>query len=282
MAKRSQSRPKLPKDFRKRYRVPDFGKGFKLRDIDPGDKSLFPDRLSAETALAEDAARIDALQDVMWAQGKYALLAIFQAIDAGGKDGTIRKVFGPTDPLGVVTTSFKKPSEQELAQDYLWRVHQRVPAKGMIGLFNRSHYEDVLVVRVHELVPADKLEQRYDQINAFEKHLAENDVTILKFFLHISKDKQRERLQDRINDPTKRWKFNPGDLNERKLWKQYMQAYELAVTRCSTPPAPWYVIPADRNWYRNAVVARIVRSTLEDMDLKYPPAPKGIEKVIVE
>jgi PPK2 family polyphosphate:nucleotide phosphotransferase len=210
------------------------------------------------------------------------LLAMFQAMDAGGKDGTIRKVFGPIDPLGVITTSFKKPTERELAQDYLWRVHQVVPAKGMIGLFNRSHYEDVLVVRVHELAPAKKIEQRYDQINAFEQHLAENGVIILKFFLHISQDKQKERLQDRINDPTKRWKFNPADLNERKLWKQYMQAYELALTRCSTPWAPWYVIPADRNWYRNALVARIVRLTLEEMDLRYPPAMKGIEKIIVE
>jgi polyphosphate kinase 2 (PPK2 family) len=151
----------------------------------------------------------------------------------------------------------------------------------MIGLFNRSHYEDVLVVRVHELVPMEKIEKRYDQINAFEKHLAENDVTILKFFLNISKEEQKERLQERINNPTKRWKFNAADLNERKLWKQYMHAYELALTRCSTPWAPWYVIPADRNWYRNAMVARIVRLTLEEMNLKYPPAPKGIEKLVV-
>ena len=282
MAKASGGHRKPLRDFRKRCRVPDFGKGFRLKDIDPGEKSFFADRPSAETQMAADVARIDALQDVMWAQGKYALLAIFQAMDAGGKDGTIRKVFGPTDPLGVITTSFKKPTEREMAQDYLWRVHQVVPAKGMIGLFNRSHYEDVLVVRVHQLVPLKQIEQRYDQINAFEKHLADNGVTILKFFLHISKDKQKERLQDRINDPTKRWKYNPADLNERKLWKQYTEAYQLALSRCSTPWAPWYVIPADRNWYRNAVVARIVRSTLEDMDLKYPPAPKGIEKIIVE
>jgi PPK2 family polyphosphate:nucleotide phosphotransferase len=282
MAKGGGSRQKPPTDFRKRCRVPAFGKGFKLKDIDPGEKAAFADRPSAEAQMAADVARIDALQDVMWAQGKHALLAVFQAMDAGGKDGTIRKVLGPIDPLGVITTSFKKPTERELAQDYLWRVHQVVPAKGMIGLFNRSHYEDVLVVRVHELVPLKQIEQRYDQINAFEKHLAENGVTILKFFLHISKDKQKERLQDRINDPTKRWKYNPADLNERKLWKQYMEAYQLALSRCSTPWAPWYVIPADRNWYRNAVVARIVRLTLEDMNLKYPPAPKGIEKIVVE
>src|SRR5262245_38483315 len=282
MARGKGGRRKLPEDFRRRCRVPNFGKGFKLKDADPDEKSAFTDRESAEAAMAEDVARIDELQDIMWAQGKQALLAIFQAMDAGGKDGTIRKVFGPIDPLGVTTTSFKKPSERELSQDYLWRVHQVVPAKGTIGLFNRSHYEDVLIVRVHALAPADRIEQRYDQINAFEKHLAENGATILKFFLHISKDKQKERLQDRINDSTKRWKFNPADLNERKLWKQYMEAYELALTRCSTPWAPWYVIPANRNWYRNAIVARIVRSTLEEMDLKYPPALKGIEKTIVE
>lgn len=273
---------KLPADFRKQYRVPDFGKGFRLKDVDPGEKTAFPDRLNAETEMAADIARIDALQDVLWAQGKQALLVVFQAMDAGGKDGTMRKVFGPVDPLGIVATSFKKPSDRELGQDYLWRVHRVVPPKGMIGLFNRSHYEDVLVVRVHELAPREKVEQRYDQINAFEKHLAENGVTILKFFLHISKDEQKERLQERINNPTKRWKFNAGDLAERKLWKPYMAAYELALRRCSTPWAPWYVIPADRNWYRNALVARIVRVTLEEMDLKYPPAPKGIEKLVVE
>ena len=268
--------------MRNHCRVPDYGKGFKLKDADPGEKTAFPDRANAEAEMAADIARIEELHDVHWAQGRHAFLAVFQAMDAGGKDGTIGKVFGSLDPLGVITTSFKKPSERELAQDYLWRIHQEVPPRGMIGLFNRSHYEDVLVVRVHALAPPDKIEQRYEQINAFEKHMTENGVTILKFFLHISKDEQKERLQERINDPTKRWKFNPADLNERKLWKQYMTAYELAVTRCSTPWAPWYVIPADRNWYRNALVARIVRTTLEEMDLRYPPAPKGIEKIVVE
>lgn len=281
MAKRGDDRAKHPKDFRKRYRVPDFGKGFRLSDVDPGEKTAFADRLNAETDMAADIARIDALQDILWAQGRHALLAVFQAMDAGGKDGTMRKVFGPVDPLGIVATSFKKPSDRELAQDYLWRIHQVVPPKGMIGLFNRSHYEDVLVVRVHGLAPPESIERRYDQINAFERHLADNGVTVLKFFLHISKDEQKERLQERINNPTKRWKFNPGDLNERKLWKPYMEAYEAALRRCSTPWAPWYVIPADRNWYRNALVARIVRVTLEEMDLKYPPAPKGIEKIVV-
>jgi PPK2 family polyphosphate:nucleotide phosphotransferase len=281
MAKTAGNSAKLPKDLRKHCRVPDYGKGFKLKDIDPGEKRVFTDREKTEAGMAADIARIDELQDVLWAQGRHAVMAVFQAMDAGGKDGTIRRVFGPVDPLGVTATSFKKPSDRELAQDYLWRVHQAVPPRGMIGLFNRSHYEDVLVVRVHALAPLEKIEQRYGQINAFEKHLSENGVTILKFFLHISKDEQKERMQDRINDPTKRWKFNPADLNERKLWKQYMSAYELALTRCSTPWAPWYVIPADHNWYRNALVARIVRTSLEELKPKYPPAPKGIEKLVV-
>jgi PPK2 family polyphosphate:nucleotide phosphotransferase len=281
MGKKAKAAAKPPNDLRKHCRVADYGKGFKLRDRDPGEKKVFADRAKAEAEMAADIARIDELQDVLWAQGKHAVMAVFQAMDAGGKDGTIRRVFGPVDPLGVMATSFKKPSDRELSQDYLWRVHQAVPPRGMIGLFNRSHYEDVLVVRVHGLAPPEKIEQRYDQINAFEKHLSENGVTILKFFLNISNEEQKERLQDRINDPTKRWKFNPADLNERKLWKQYQQAYELALTRCSTPWAPWYVIPADRNWYRNALVARIVRTTLEELNPKYPPAPKGIEKLVV-
>jgi PPK2 family polyphosphate:nucleotide phosphotransferase len=281
MGKKAKTSAKRPKDLRRHCRVPDYGKGFKLRDRDPGEKKAFSDRAKTEAEMAADIARIDELQDILWAQGRHAVMAVFQAMDAGGKDGTMKRVFGPVDPLGLMATSFKKPTDKELAQDYLWRVHQAVPPRGMIGLFNRSHYEDVLIVRVHALAPPEKIEQRYDQINAFEKHLAENNVTILKFFLNISKEEQKERLQDRINDPTKRWKFNPADLNERKLWKQYMSAYELALTRCSTPWAPWYVIPADRNWYRNALVARIVRTTLEELNPKYPPALKGIEKLVV-
>jgi PPK2 family polyphosphate:nucleotide phosphotransferase len=281
MGKKAKGSAKQPKDLRRHCRVPDYGKGFKLRDRDPGEKKAFTDRAKTEAEMAADIARIDELQDVLWAQARHAVMVVFQAMDAGGKDGTMKRVFGPVDPLGLMATSFKKPTDKELAQDYLWRVHQAVPPRGMIGLFNRSHYEDVLIVRVHALAPPEKIEQRYDQINAFEKHLAENNVTILKFFLNISKEEQKERLQDRINDPTKRWKFNPADLNERKLWKQYMSAYELALTRCSTPWAPWYVIPADRNWYRNALVARIVRASLEELNPKYPPAPKGIEKLVV-
>ena len=263
------------------FRVPAGGKGFRLKDVDPASKNGLPDRAAAEAEMAADAQRIDALQDIMYAQGRHALLCVFQAMDCGGKDGTVRKVFKEVGPIGIVATAFGKPSERELAQDYLWRVHRAVPPRGIIGIFNRSHYEDVLVVRVHGLAPAAAIEQRYDQINAFEKHLSENGVTILKFFLHISKEEQKERLQERIDDPKKRWKFNPGDIEERALWPRYMEAYEIALTRCSTPWAPWYVIPADRNWYRNAVVARIVRTTLEGLGLSYPKPKLDFSKIVI-
>ncbi len=264
------------------FRVPPGGKGFRLKDLDPAGKDVLLDRAAAEAELQADALRIDELQDAMYAQQRHALLCVFQAMDCGGKDGTIRKVFGPVDPLGVVATSFKKPSERELAQDYLWRVHQAVPAKGLIGVFNRSHYEDVLVVRVHGLAPAAAIDRRYDQINAFERHLTENGVTILKFFLHISKAEQKKRLQERLDDPKKRWKFNPADLAARARWSQYMAAYETALARCSTRWAPWYAIPADRNWYRNAVVARIVRRTLEGLDPTFPQPSEDLSKIVIE
>src|SRR6185312_117822 len=265
-----------------RFRVPAGGKGFRLKDVDPGGKRGLPDRDRAEAEMADDVARIDVLQEIMFAQGKHALLCVFQALDCGGKDGTIRKVFGAVDPIGIVSTSFKAPSAVELTHDYLWRVHNAVPPRGYLGIFNRSHYEDVLIVRVHGLAPAAAIEQRYEQINAFEKQLSENGITVLKFYLHISKDEQKERLQERLDDPKKRWKFNPGDLEERAWWDHYMEAYEIVLRRCSTPWAPWYVIPANRNWYRNAVIARILCRTLEGMDLKYPKPTGDFSKIVVE
>ncbi len=263
----------------KRYRLPTNGKNISLGDFDTRDKSCFPDRDEAEVSAAADIAKIDALQDILYAEGKHALLIVLQATDTGGKDSTIRKIFGPVDPLGIRATSFKAPSSLELSHDYLWRVHQAVPPKGTIGIFNRSHYEDVLIVKVRELAPKETIDLRYDQINAFERHLAENDVTILKFYLHISKDEQKERLQARLEDPAKHWKFNPGDLDERALWDDYQNAYEIALSRCSTPKAPWFVIPADRKWYRNAVIARIIRCTLEGLDLRYPEPPAGLDQI---
>ena len=266
----------------KRYRQPTNNKKITLDDIDTRDKSCFPERDEAERSTAVDIARIDELQDTLYAEGKHALLIVLQATDTGGKDSTVRKVFGPIDPLGVRVTSFKAPSSKELSHDYLWRVHQAVPPKGMIGIFNRSHYEDVLIGRVRELAPKKIINQRYDQINAFERHLVENDVTILKFYLHISKKEQKERLQARLDDPTKHWKFNPGDLKERALWDDYREAYQIALSRCSTPEAPWFVIPADRKWYRNAVISRIIRGTLEDLNLQYPKAAPGLDEIEID
>jgi PPK2 family polyphosphate:nucleotide phosphotransferase len=262
-----------------RYRVPTNKKKISLKDVDTRDKTSFPDRDEAEEQTAADVGAIAELQNRLYAEGKHALLIVFQATDTGGKDSTIRKVLGPINPQGVRVTSFKAPTSTELAHDYLWRIHQAVPAKGMIGVFNRSHYEDVLIVRVHGLAPKEAIEQRYDQINDFEKHLTENSVTILKFLLHISKEEQKERLQARLDDPSKHWKFNPSDLEERKHWDDYQDAAEIALSRCSTRHAPWHVIPADRKWHRNAVIARIIRRTLEDIDPQYPEIdydPSGI------
>lgn len=231
---------------------------------------LFSEREEAEVSAAADAKAIDKLQEKLWAERKRALLVVLQGIDTSGKDGTVRGVFNQCGPLGVEVTAFGRPSEEELAHDYLWRVHLATPAKGMIGVFNRSHYEDVLVVKVRKLAPPDAIEQRYEQINAFEKQLSENGVTLLKFMLHISKDEQRERLQERLDQPDKNWKFNPADLEDRALWGEYEAAYESMLARCSTPWAPWRVIPADKKWRRNAIIAAVVRKTLEDMAPEYP------------
>lgn len=242
--------------------------GLSKRDCVGAD--LFPDKEAAETALKEDAKAIDILQDRLWADHTRALLVILQGIDTSGKDGTVRGVFNRCGPLGVSVTPFGRPTEEELAHDFLWRVHAAMPKKGMIGVFNRSHYEDVLVGKVRQLAPAAEIERRYGQINAFEKHLAQNGVTILKFMLHISKEEQAERLQARLDDPTKHWKFNAGDLEDRKLWDDFAKAYEIALDRCSTEHAPWRVIPADKKWRRNVIIASVVRATLEAMDPQYP------------
>ena len=231
---------------------------------------IFDDREAAEEATKENAKAIDALQDALWAERKRALLVILQGIDTSGKDGTVRAVFNRCGPLGVQVTPFGKPSDEELAHDFLWRIHMATPKKGVIGVFNRSQYEDVLVVKVRGLAPADVVEQRYEQINAFEKHLTDNGTRVLKFMLNISKDEQKERLQARLDDPTKNWKFNASDLEDRKLWDDYAKAYEVVLDRCSTAHAPWRVVPADRKWQRNAIIAATVRKTLEDMAPAYP------------
>jgi PPK2 family polyphosphate:nucleotide phosphotransferase len=259
--------------FADKYRVePD--KKFDLSKSDPRDTGSFKDKEKAKEQTAEDAIAIDELQNRLYAEGNRALLVIIQGIDGSGKDGTVRAVFNTCGPIGVVMTSYKGPTADELAHDYLWRIHKACPQRGMIGIFNRSHYEDVLVAKVKGFASPEIIEQRYDQINAFEKHLTENGTTVLKFMLHLSKEEQAVRLQERIDDPAKRWKFNPSDLDDRAQWDAYMSAYETALERCSTKHAPWHVIPADRNWVRNAAIARIVRQTMETINPQFPE-PKG-------
>jgi PPK2 family polyphosphate:nucleotide phosphotransferase len=245
-------------------------KSFKLADIDPRDKCGLDDKDKARDKVAEDAIAIDGLQDRLFAEGKRSLLVVLQGMDTSGKDGTVRGVFNTCGPLGVKVTSFKAPTVDELAQDYLWRIHRAVPAKGYIGIFNRSHYEDVLVVKVRGYASAEAIERRYDEINQFEKMLTQNGVVLLKFMLHISSEEQGVRLRERVETPEKRWKFNPRDLEDRALWGEYMQAYETALKRCSTEHAPWHVIPADRKWVRNALIAAIVREKLEQISPQYP------------
>jgi len=253
----------------KKLRVEPDGK-IRLRDLDPRDKSLFGDERETKAATSALAKDIDILQDRLYAEGSRALLVILQGTDTSGKDGTIRNVFNATGPLGVSVHAFGPPSRLELEHDFLWRVHAACPRRGTIGIFNRSHYEDVLIGKVRKLAPEKTIEQRYEQINAFEKMLVETGTTILKFMLHISKDEQKERLQERLDDPAKHWKFNPSDLEDRDHWDEYQDAYEIMLNRCSTEWAPWYVIPADRKWVRNAAIATIVKATLEEMNPQYP------------
>jgi PPK2 family polyphosphate:nucleotide phosphotransferase len=249
------------------------GERIKLEDRDPRDASLFIGEDETKAALPALAKSIDALQDRLYAEGSRALLVILQGTDTSGKDGTIRSVFNATGPLGVSVHAFGPPTKTELAHDYLWRVHAVCPRRGTIGIFNRSHYEDVLIAKVRKFAREDLIEQRYEQINAFERMLVQNGTTILKFMLHISKDEQKERLQERLDNPKKNWKFNAGDLEDRKLWDEYQAAYETMLHRCSTPWAPWHVIPADRKWVRNGAIATVVKATLEEMNPQYPQVP---------
>ena len=258
------------------------GKKFSLAAIDPCAADPFDNKHYAETQLLADAKVIDDLQDRLYAEGTRALLVVLQGMDCSGKDGTIRTVFGEVSPIGVVVTPFKAPSAEERAHDFLWRIHAAAPPKGFIGIFNRSHYEDVLVAKVRKLAAAAEVERRYEEINRFEKHLADNGTRILKFMLHVSKEEQAERLRERVENPKKQWKFNPGDLEDRKLWSEFMAAYETAVNRCSTPHAPWYVIPSNRNWVRNAAIAHIVRTTLEEMDPRYPKPVWDPKSIIIQ
>jgi len=254
------------------------GTAVRLTDAGAAPPRGAPGKADALEQVAALGARIDALQEALYGEGRRALLAVLQGRDTAGKDGAIRKVFGAVDPQGLTVTSFKAPTPQELAHDYLWRIHQAVPARGTVGVFNRSHYEDVLAVRVHRLVPESVWRPRYEQINRFEQLLSENGVTILKFFLHISREEQRERLLARLGDPKKYWRFSPGDLGERDLWDAYTEAYEEALSRTSTAAAPWWIIPADKKYLRDLLVAEVVVETLERLDPKYPGPPEDLDR----
>jgi PPK2 family polyphosphate:nucleotide phosphotransferase len=257
------------------------GKKVRLAEVDPDD-THGRKAADSERLLREGLDRLADLQDRLWAEARRSVLVVLQGMDASGKDGTIKHVMTAFNPLGCIVTSFKVPTPVELAHDFLWRVHARTPAHGEIGVFNRSHYEDVLVVRVHALVPRDVWAARYDQINAFEELLTAAGTTVVKCFLHIDRDEQRKRFQARLDDPTKRWKFRTGDLVERKLWDEYQAAYEDALTRCSTAASPWYVIPANRKWFRNLAVSEIVADVLDELDPRYPPPAEDLSGVRVE
>lgn len=258
------------------------GKKVRLRDFDADYTGGIKKQKHAQAELDENIAVLADLGYRLYAENRRALLLVLQGMDSAGKDGTIRHVMRGFNPQSCQVTSFKQPGVDELAHDFLWRIGRAAPRKGFIGIFNRSHYEDVLVVRVHNLVPKNDWETRYERINLFEQTLAEGGTTIIKVFLHISKDEQRRRLQARVDDPKKRWKFSRDDLKERRYWNDYQRAYEVAMTRCNTKFAPWYIVPANKKWYRNLVVSRILRKTLEKMNPAYPPAEAGLDKVVVE
>lgn len=265
-----------------RYRVKP-GEKVDLATFDANESKAFKgDKEEGLAELAKLNGRLEELQELLYAENKHKVLIVFQAMDAGGKDGTIRSVFEGVNPQGVKVASFKVPTPDELAHDYLWRIHKQTPGKGEIVIFNRSHYEDVLVVRVHNIVPEKVWHKRYDHIRNFEQLLADEGTTILKFYLHIDLEEQKQRLQERLDDPKKRWKFNIGDLDERKLWPQYMQAFEDAIEKTSTDDAPWYVIPANRNWYRNLVVSQIIVNSLEALNMNYPAEQEGLDNVVIE
>ncbi|CAN5693992.1 polyphosphate kinase 2 family protein [soil metagenome] len=265
-----------------RYRVKP-GSKVDLSEWDPKDTSALDlDKESAKARLAHLNQKLSKLQQLLYAEGKHKVLVVLQAMDAGGKDGTIRKVFKGVNPQGVDVANFKAPTPEELSHDFLWRIHQYAPGNRELVVFNRSHYEDVLVVRVHNYVPKDVWRKRYEQIKHFEQTLVDEGTTLLKFYLHIDKDEQKSRLQARLNDPTKHWKFNTADLAERALWDDYMAAYEDALSKTSTETAPWYIVPANHKWYRNLVIAEVLVKTLEDLQMAYPEPEADLDKIVID
>ena len=265
-------------NYLERFRVRP-GAKVKLDDIDPAFKDHHESHEDAATEIEHYQKRLRELQDLLYAERRRSLLICLQAMDTGGKDGTINHVLAAMNPQGCRVAPFKQPSAEEAAHDFLWRVHRAAPAKGEVVIFNRSHYEDVLVVRVHDLVPKDTWSQRYERINAFEQGLVEHQTEILKFYLHISKDEQLARFKERLDDPTKQWKISEADYAERKLWGDYIEAYEDALSRCSTDHAPWFVIPSNHKWFRNLAVARIIVEHLEAIKLAYPRPTVDIEHI---
>ncbi len=258
------------------------GTRVRLADLSTRADDFHDDRDAAEREFRKLRKELADLQYALYAEGRRKVLVVLQAMDAGGKDGTIRRVFKGVNPQGVRVTSFKVPSREELAHDFLWRVHKAVPGTGMIGVFNRSHYEEVLVVRVDRLVPEEVWRERYEMINDFERLLAATGTTILKFFLHISLDEQKKRFQDRLDEPQKRWKFSRGDLDKRRQWPDYMAAYEDALSRCSTEHAPWWVIPADQKWYRNLAITRALVARLRGLNIRFPDPEEGLDDVTID
>jgi len=258
-----------------------FDKKVKLSDYDTGyDGGLT--KQEAKGKLQANLVRMTELQELMFAEGKHALLIILQAMDAGGKDSTIRHVMDAFNPQGCRVVGFGVPTELERDHDFLWRIHPHAPPRGSVCIFNRSHYEDVLVVRVNKLVPKKVWQARYDHINNFERLLVDSGVTILKFYLHISKDEQKERFQERLDRKEKNWKFNPDDLKTRAQWDDYMAAFEDVFEKCNHPWAPWYIVPANRKWYRNLVISTAIIEAMEKMEMEYPPAPEGLKDIVIE
>ena len=258
------------------------GKRIRLERFDASYTGGVKNKKRARAELDENIVALADLGYRLYAENRRSLLLVLQGMDTAGKDGTIRHVMRGFNPQSCRVTSFKQPGVEELAHDFLWRISRAVPRKGSVGIFNRSHYEDVLVVRVHDLVPKKEWQSRYERINLFERMLADGRTTIVKVFLHISKEEQRRRLQSRLDNPDKRWKFSRADLQERGYWDDYQRAYEAALSRCNTKHAPWYVVPANHKWYRNLVISRILRKTLEKMAPQYPPAEKGLDQIVVE
>jgi PPK2 family polyphosphate:nucleotide phosphotransferase len=271
----------IPEDILKRYRIED-GKNFRLKDVDPGDTGgLGLGKDGAQDLLKEGVKALSQWQEKLYADDRWSLLLIFQAMDAAGKDGAIEHVMSGVNPQGCMVTSFKQPSAQELDHDFLWRTTKALPERGRIGIFNRSYYEEVLVVRVHpKILDGQKLpkglvtdgiwKERYESIRDFERHMVRNGTAVLKFFLHVSREEQLQRFLDRIEEPAKRWKFSMGDVAERKLWDKYQESYEEAIRATATPHAPWYVVPADKKWFTRLVVARAIIDTLEKLKPEFP------------